>query len=70
MLNDWMMLSKGRACADVARVRAMVAKGYATKETGFMIVPDDALGCRYRFWVNAALKMGAQTSCRGEAKTS
>lgn len=70
MLNDWMMLSKGRACADVARVRAMVARGYATTDAGFMIAPVGALGCRYRFWVNAALKVEAQTSCRGEAKTS
>ncbi|KAH8631086.1 hypothetical protein IG631_15663 [Alternaria alternata] len=58
MLNDWMMLSKGRACADVARSREMAAKGYTTTDPGFMIAQGCALGRRYRFWVNAALEGG------------
>jgi hypothetical protein len=59
MLNDWMMLSKGRACTEVARSREMVAKGYAMKDLVFMMAQEYALGFRYRFLMNAALKVGS-----------
>jgi hypothetical protein len=37
----------------------MVAKGYATKDLGFMVAQRYALECCYRFLMNAALEVGS-----------
>jgi hypothetical protein len=40
MLDDLMMLSKGRDSAEQARIRELGAKKYATKDPGFIIIQE------------------------------